>query len=146
MRRESLLGVSAVLVLVGCAAQVPAQRPPEKLYLAIEVTERGKTVASPKLLGFEGHRITAERHTPGTAETDFRLVLRPEEAGAGYRVLLDLETPLGRHQGKLGLLHGEERRLALDAQTELRVMLMRVDSPEFRALLTPRPGGLRGSM
>jgi hypothetical protein len=35
----------------------------------------------------------------------------------------------------VGLLHGEERRVVLEDDTQLKLMLMRVDSPEFRALM-----------
>lgn len=144
--RSSMVVVAAVgALLVGCASNAPTRRA-EPLYLAIEVTENGKTVASPKLLGFEGKSITAERRAPGAATPDYRLILRPEEEGAGYRVLLDLDTPAGHRQTKLGLLHGEERSVLLDQTTQLKLMLMRVDSPEFRALMDARPRGGRGAI
>ncbi len=128
-----------LLVLVGCASQAAVTRSPEALYLAVEVQEHGQTVARPKVVGFEGRDITVEKRAPDAAIADYRLVLQPREEGQGYGVKLDLELPSGRHQGRVGLLHGEERRIRLDADIELKVMLMRVDSPEFRALVQRVP-------
>ncbi len=130
-----------VAVLAGaCASERQATRPTEALYLAVEVSENGRTVAAPKVLGFEGHSITAERRLPGQTAPAYRLVLTPEEAGSGYRVLLDLELPSGKRVGgRVSLLHGEERAVRLDATTTLTVMLMRVDSAEFKALVDAPP-------
>ncbi|MFO0598490.1 MAG: hypothetical protein U0228_24505 [Myxococcaceae bacterium] len=114
-------------------------RAPEALYLAVEVQEHGHTVARPKVIGFEGRNITVERRQPDAPEADYRLVLMPKEDGAGYGVKLDVELPSGRRLGHIGLLHGEERRVKLDNELELKVMLMRVDSPEFRALIGKKP-------
>lgn len=149
MRRRFFLAgslVAAVATLVGCASNVTTVRGAEKLYLAVEVSEGGRRVAAPRLLGFEGHSVTAERRAPGAAEPEYRLILRPEEQGGGYRVLLDLELPSGHRFGRVGLLHGEERTVFLDQQTELKLMLMRVDSPEFRALMQARPLQKSGSI
>ena len=149
MRRSFFLGSSlavALATLVGCASNTTTVRSAEKLYLAVEVSEGGRRVASPKLVGFEGHNVTAERRVPGASEPDYRLILHPEEQGGGYRVLLDLELPSGHRFGKIGLLHGEERTVLLDQKTELKVMLMRVDSPEFRALMQARPLLKRGAI
>ena len=124
--RFFLPSLLALVVMVGCAASVPATRAPEALYLAVEVREHGQTVARPKMLGFEGKNITVERRQPNSDSPEFRLVLLPS----------------GRRLGHVGLLHGEERRVVLDENTELKVMLMRVDSPEFKALVqrTPKLG------
>lgn len=138
-RHRFLFGGFVVLALVGCAAQAPATRAPEKLYLAVEVREHGQTVARPKVVGFEGKNITVERRQPNQTSLEYRLVLVPREEGAGYGVKLDLELPSGRRLGHVGLLHGEERRVVLDEDTELRVMLMRVESPEFKALVQRKP-------
>lgn len=128
--RFFLMSLTVFVVAVGCAAQAPVTRPPEALYLAVEVREHGQTVARPKMLGYEGKNITVERRQPNAADFDFRLVLSPKEEGQGYGVKLDLQLPSGRRLGHVGLLHGEERRVVLDQDTELKVMLMRVDSPE----------------
>lgn len=130
----ALLGLLAGAV-TACASQAPSARPPEKLYFAIKVEQDGRPVGAPRLLGFEGRRLFAEKWTPGAALPDYRLLLQPKEEGGGYGVSLDLELPSGRAQGRLGLLHGEERTIALDARTRLTLLVMRVDSPEFRAMM-----------
>lgn len=140
--RFFLMSLMVLVVAVGCATQAPVTRAPEALYLAVEVREHGQMVARPKVLGFEGKSITVERRQPNATDPEFRLVLLPKEEGQGYGVKLDLQLPSGRRLGHIGLLHGEERRVVLDQNTELKVMLMRVDSPEFKALVqrTPRLG------
>ena len=137
--RFFLMSLTVLLVAVGCAAQAPVTRAPEALYLAVEVREHGQMVARPKMLGFEGKNITVERRSPDSDTPEFRLVLMPKEEGQGYGVKLDLQLPSGRRLGHVGLLHGEERRVVLDQDTELKVMLMRVDSPEFKALVQRSP-------
>ena len=50
--------------------------------------------------------------------------------------------PSGEKSGEISLLHGEERNVPLGPETELKVMMMRVDSDEFRAFIaTPAPAG-----
>jgi hypothetical protein len=67
-------------------------------------------------------------------------VLEPEEQGAGYHLGLKLALPSGERAAELALFHGEERTVPMGPGTELKVMLMRVDSDEFRALVaTPVP-------
>jgi hypothetical protein len=133
------LVVLVMTCALGCAAQGPTLRQPEALYLAVEVQDHGHTVARPKVVGFEGKNITVERRQPDAPTADYRLVLLPREEGDGYGVKLDLQLPSGRRLGHVGLLHGEERRVVLDSDIELKVMLMRVDSPEFKALVARAP-------
>ena len=142
----TVAALGALAALVGCASEVKARRAPEQLYFAIEVHQDGKRIAAPKLLGFEGRNLLAEKRMPGAPNPEYRLLLHPEEKGSGYDVVLQLELPNGRRAGKIGLLHGEERRVLLDSSTELKLMLMRVDSPEFRALMELRPGAGQGAI
>lgn len=121
-----------LFALAGCASQSSATRPPEALYLSVEVREHGQTVASPQVVGFEGRNIAVQH-------PKYRLLLSPKEEGPGYGVKLDLELPSGHRFGRVGLLHGEEREVRLDDGVELKVLLMRVDSPEFRALIERSP-------
>jgi hypothetical protein len=137
--RFFLAGFAVLAVSVGCAAQAPVTRAPEALYLAVEVSEHGHTLARPKVVGYEGRNITVERRAPDAPQADYRLVLMPREEGQGYGVKLDLQLPSGRRLGHIGLLHGEERKIILDSDIELKVMLMRVDSPEFKALIGKSP-------
>ncbi len=125
-----------MLCFLACAAPSTATRAPEALYLSVEVQEHGRTVARPQVVGFEGNEIIVERRAPDAVTADYRLVLSPREAGQGYGVELDLTLPRGRRLGHVGLLHGEERRVPLGGDIELKVLLMRVDSPEFRALIS----------
>lgn len=140
-RRVFLLTLASLVVVAGCASQAQATRAPEALYLSIEVQEHGATVARPKVMGFEGKNITVERRQLNAPLADYKLIVTPKEEGQGYGVKLDLELPSGRRLGHVGLLHGEERRVVLDDDIELKVMLMRVDSPEFKALVqrVPKP-------
>ena len=120
-------------VVTACASSAPSTRDPDKLYFAIRVEQDG----------FEGRRLFAEKWTPGAPLPDYRLLLQPKEEGPGYGISLDLELPSGRSSGRLGLLHGEERTITLDPRTRLTLMVMRVDSPEFRALMRTSP--MKGS-
>jgi hypothetical protein len=140
-------GLSFVLIsVVACATEPVRPPPPDALYLAVEVMQHGKRIGAPKLLGFAGHKVTAERHTPGSSDPDYRLVLSPHEAGSGYRLALELTLPDGAKSGDVQLLHGEERRVPLGNDTELKVLLMRVDSDEFRALMAVPEPKLRGQI
>jgi hypothetical protein len=147
MGKHVFLSGVGLAALVGCASAAPTTRAPEALYLAVEVQQHGQTLATPKVLGYEGHRVVVERRSSPTSTTpDYRLTLTPQEDGQGYRVLLDLDLPSGRRSGRVGLLHGEEQKVSLDADTALKVMLMRVDSPEFRALIERVPAKAKGSI
>lgn len=146
MRARTWAAAAALAAMaIGCAATV-GQRGAEPLYLALEVRENGQAVAAPKLVGFEGHSIRAERRRTPDAVPDYSLAVEPTEAGAGYLVSLDLNLPSGHRSTRIGLLHGEERLVHLDATTELRVMLMRVESPEFRALMELGQRSRRGAI
>ncbi|MCU0695678.1 MAG: hypothetical protein MUC96_03995 [Myxococcaceae bacterium] len=140
------LGVVLAVLATACASATDARRPPEKLYFAIQLEQDGRPVGAPRLLGFEGRRLFAEKWTPGAALPDYRLLLQPDEEGPGYGISLDLELPSGRSRGKLGLLHGEERTISLDARTRLTLLVMRVDSPEFRALMRNAPRASPGTI
>lgn len=136
LRRAFMIGsVGLLAAVVTACASGPSTRDPDKLYFAIRMEQDGKSVGAPRLVGFEGKRLFAEKWTPGAPLPDYRLLLQPKEEGAGYGVWLDLELPSGRSSGRLGLLHGEERTITLDPHTRLTLMVMKVDSPEFRALM-----------
>ncbi len=135
MKRLLWLPVLAVAASLASACAVThATHTNEPLYFAMELKQHGQTVAAPKLVGFEGHKITAERAF-SEGVSPYRLQLKPDQADIGYSILLDVELPSGRSVGQFGLLHGEERKIAIDAETELTLRMMRVDSDEFRALM-----------
>jgi hypothetical protein len=138
---------AVVLAVSGCASERRERAAPsEPLFFAVEVMKGGKRVGAPKLLGRSGKRVTAERRAPGAAEADYRLVLDPHEVGQGWKLGLHLTLPSGESSGELSLLHGEERSVALSPDTELKVMLMRVNSEEFRALMSTSPPADRGQI
>jgi hypothetical protein len=111
---------------------------PQKLYFAVEVLKEGQVVARPKLLGEAGRRLVAERRAPGAQTSDYQLSLMPVFNGDHYRIALDLRLPDREGHSDLALLHGEERRLELGRKPgdlSVRLLVMEVDSPEFRALM-----------
>lgn len=131
-----------VVAAAGCAAPAAQQEPArEPLYFAMELKQNGAEVGRPKLLGFEGRRVTAEKTAEASGAPAYRLVLKPTESGAGYRVVLELTLPGGTQSVELAMLHGEERTVKFAGATELKLLLMRVDSPEFRALMRERRPG-----
>jgi hypothetical protein len=126
----------ALVGLVCLAAPVPARAEP--LYFALEVRREGRLVAQPKLLGETGRTLRAERRRPGAAQPDYRLVLTPTSEGAFFLLKLDLALPELRGHSELSLLHGQERKVQLGSvpgELEVSLLLMKVDSPEFRALM-----------
>ncbi len=131
---------------MGCDAPLPKLPTSQQLYFALELTQDGRKVGSPQLLGFEGRQVIAEKRTPGATHPDYRLVLRPFESGAGYKVVLEVVLPSGKKLGELVVLHGEERSVQLGDATELKLLLMKVDSPEFRALMQLNAWEARGTI
>jgi hypothetical protein len=134
--KKAWLGL--VLVGLACIAAVPMPAQAEPLYFALEVRREGRLVAQPKLLGETGRTVRAERRKPGAREPDYRLVLTPTAEGETFRLELDLMLPELKGHSELALLHGQERRVQLGrypGDLEVSLLLMKVDSPEFRALM-----------
>lgn len=129
------------LVLVGFAAVaglLPREAQAEPLYFALEVRREGRLVAQPKLLGETGRTVRAERRKPGASTPDYRLVLTPKAEGETFRLELDLVLPEIKGHSELALLHGQERKVQLGrwpGDLEVSLLLMKVDSPEFKALM-----------
>jgi hypothetical protein len=140
VNRTSLLrSVIVGLALVGLTTSlVPATAQAEPLYFALEVRRDGRLIAQPKLLGETGRTLRAERRKPGAAQPDYPLVITPIAEGNTYHLSLELTLPELRGHSELALLHGQQRKLQLGkvkGELEVSLMLMRVDSPEFRALM-----------
>ncbi|WP_224242023.1 hypothetical protein [Hyalangium gracile] len=140
MNRTSLLrSVIVGLALVGLTTSlVPATAQAEPLYFALEVRREGRLVAQPKLLGETGRTLRAERRKPGASQPDYQLILTPIVEGNTFHLSLELTLPELRGHSELALLHGQQRKLQLGkvpGELEVSLMLMRVDSPEFRALM-----------
>lgn len=129
------------LVLVGftaVAGLLPREAQAEPLYFALEVRREGRLVAQPKLLGETGRTVRAERRKPGASTPDYRLVLTPKAEGETFRLELDLVLPEIKGHSELALLHGQERKVQLGrwpGDLEVSLLLMKVDSPEFKALM-----------
>lgn len=143
-----LAGALGLVLFAGATAPAPARA--ESLYLALELRRDGEVVARPKLLGETGKKLRAERRRPGAPVADYQLVLHPIASAKDYRIQLELTLPGGVRQSALAIAHGEERQLQLGTspgELELSLLLMRVDSPEFRALMqldAPAPASQRG--
>ncbi|AKJ01031.1 hypothetical protein ATI61_112289 [Archangium gephyra] len=134
--KKAWLGLA--LVGLACISAVPTQAEAEPLYFALEVRREGRLVAQPKLLGETGRTVRAERRKPGASQPDYRLVLTPTAEGETFHLELDLMLPELKGHSELALLHGQERRVQLGrypGDLEVSLLLMKVDSPEFRALM-----------
>lgn len=134
--KKAWLGL--VLVGLACIAAIPRQAQAEPLYFALEVRREGRLVAQPKLLGETGRTLRAERRKPGASTPDYRLVLTPTAEGETFHLELDLVLPEVKGHSELALLHGQESKVQLGrypGDLEVSLLLMRVDSPEFRALM-----------
>ncbi|MDC0713880.1 hypothetical protein POL68_35775 [Stigmatella sp. ncwal1] len=134
-----LRSVFAGLALVALTSfMTPSDAQAEPLYFALEVRREGRLVAQPKLLGETGRTLRAERRQPGALHSDYQLILTPMPEGKSYRLALDLTLPELRGHSELALLHGQQRKLQLGnfpGELEVSLLLMKVDSPEFRALM-----------
>jgi hypothetical protein len=135
--KKAWLGL--VLVGLSCVAGLlPREAKAEPLYFALEVRREGRLVAQPKLLGETGRTLRAERRKPGASTPDYRLVLTPKAEGESFRLELDLVLPEVKGHSELALLHGQERKVQLGrwpGDLEVSLLLMKVDSPEFKALM-----------
>lgn len=144
-RRACLLALLTISTLsfgnVACAAEQAAVRAPEKLYFSLELRSGGKLVGQPKLLGEAGRWVRAEKRPEGSDISDYALRLLPSANGTdAYRVVLDVSVPKAGADGhkELAMLHGEVKTFELGGapgELEVQLMLMKVDSPEFRALM-----------
>ena len=134
MRRQSIV---ALLLLVACASTTPVVAS-EQLYFAIELRREGNVLGTPKLLGETGKTIRAERRKPGASVPDYKLTLVPKIDGDHYEIVLDVAVPEASGHTELEILHGQVRSLELGqkpGQLQVSLLVMRVDSPEFRALM-----------
>jgi len=107
------------------------------LYFAVELKKDGRVVGRPKLLGAEGKRLAVQKKQPGTNDFDYRLVLFPHQNGDKYELTLDVAMPGSSYHYDLQLLHGEVQKVGTPKGVgfELELLVLKVDSPEFRALM-----------
>jgi hypothetical protein len=108
------------------------------LYFAVELRHEGRLVGRPQLLGELGKRLRVERRQPGASEADYALSLLPKAVGKDepFEVNLEVAVPNAQGHRRLSLLHGQEKTLELgDGELEVKLLVMRVDSPEFEAFV-----------
>ncbi len=130
--------ISLILVLMGAGCASTPKVREQALYFSLEVRREGKVVAKPKFLGETGKVARVERRQPGAELPDYELVLMPRPRGDRYEIVIDLSLPELRGHSELALLHGEVRKVELGpkpGQLQLELMMMKVDSPEFRTLM-----------
>lgn len=138
-RRFFLVALGSALAAWVTACLPHPVKDPDQLYFAVEVTEGGSRVAAPKLVGFANHEVSVEKRPSAKADPEYQLLMMTHEDKGAYDLALKLWLPSGWKEGKVKLSHGEEVKLAMGDGVELKVLLMRVDSPEFRLLMGPRP-------
>lgn len=137
----AISAVSCMVLGVACAGILSRPAASEKLFFALQIDDGDRVVARPQLVGEVGKRLTLTLVEPERPDRPrLALELVPEHDGDGYRVQLKLALPDrdGARVGSLALSHGEERRAVLADPVRplsVRVMLMRVASPEFEAWL-----------
>lgn len=161
MRAQSALTSFALCTLMALTPTAAFAEPPvppthtvlpmdgHPLYFAVELKKDGQVVGRPKLLGVEGKRLAVEKKQPGASGFDYRLVLFPHQVGDKYELTLDVAVPGMNYHYDLQLLHGEVQKVGGPQKTgakgvgfEVELLVLKVDSPEFRALmeLTRAPG------
>jgi hypothetical protein len=109
------------------------------LYFRLEIRREGRLVAMPQFLGEAGKVLRAERRPPGAEVPDYRLAISPFQSGERrFQLKLDVAVPGQRGTSQLQIDHGEVRKVELgphQGDLEVKLLLMKVDSPEFRALM-----------
>ena len=109
------------------------------LYFKLEIRREGRLIAMPQFLGEAGKVLRAERRPPGAEVPDYRLVISPFQATERrFRLKLDVAIPGQHGSSQLQIDHGEVRKVELGPRKgdlEVKLLLMKVNSPEFRALM-----------
>ena len=109
------------------------------LYFKLEIRSEGRLIAMPQFLGEAGKVLKAERRPPGATTADYRLIIAPfQQSERRFHLKLDLAVPGQQGSSQVQMDHGEARKLELGPRKgdlEVKLLLMKVDSPEFRALM-----------
>jgi len=140
--RITLIGLLLGLACAAAAAELfPGPRAEEgvPLYFSLEVRQKGHVVARPQLLGASGHDVRAVlRSRDGTPRME--LLLQPSLHGSKVGLDMHLALPDEPGLGKsFSLRHAEEASLKLGPDVDVRVLAMRVQSPEFEAYMRNAP-------
>lgn len=139
-KRLWAVALTGILALAVLCVSVPRAEAEERLFLALEINEGEKVIARPKLLGEVGTPMSMVLAEDGRSNrTRVELQLMPQRQGDTYEVAYRLTLPnrLEDAHGSLSLLHGEEKKLSVSSElpVTMKLMLMRVDSPEFDAYM-----------
>ena len=109
------------------------------LYFKLEIRREGRLIAMPQFLGEAGRVLRAERRPPGATVPDYQLVISPFQQGEHrFQLKLDVAVPGRQGSSQVQMDHGEVRKVELGPRKgdlEVKLLLMKVDSPEFRALM-----------
>ncbi|HEY8212499.1 MAG TPA: hypothetical protein VIG99_33685 [Myxococcaceae bacterium] len=109
------------------------------LYFRLEIRREGRLIAMPQFLGEAGKVLRAERRPPGAGAPDYRLIIAPfQQSEHRFHLKLDVAVPGQQGSSQIQMSHGEARKLELGQRKgdlEVKLLLMKVDSPEFRALM-----------
>lgn len=140
--RVTLVGLLLGFACAAAAAELWHDAREEQdvpLYFAMEVSQSGHVVARPQLVGASGHDVRALlRRRDGTPRLELNLAPTLRGARVGLDLLLDL--PDERGLGKsITLHHGEEAVVPLSRDVQVKVLAMRVKSPEFEAYMANSP-------
>jgi hypothetical protein len=133
--------------LWGREAQAPASEP---LYFSLAVSQGGKPLARPQLVGETGKDLKLLlSQRDGSPRLALRLkpaLARPYD-GSHFGVEVSLELP-GRAvlERSFTVQHGEELHAQMGEGVELTLLAMRVRSPEFEAYLQSAPPRVDGSL
>ncbi len=130
-----------VVLLLAASGVAAAPRPTddERLYFAVELRRDGSKLAAPRLIGLAGHHVHVERRGVGQRAPAYRLLLATKPKPGAYEVTFDVELAGQRYDRTVTLEHGEEAELRWRDGLQATLLLMRVDSAEFRALMRGRP-------
>jgi hypothetical protein len=124
----------------------------EKLFFALEVLDGTQVLARPNLVGVEGKPLKLFLSYPNDEMTPKLVIeLTPSRSGSDYDIGVSLSIPgsLDGAKDHVRLGNGEEREVAWNTAAHpvrMKVLLMRVSSPEFKAYLdlgSRTPGGGR---
>lgn len=142
MKRRNWVVATLITAALGALALGlhPAPAAGEGLFLAVELREGGSMVARPMLVGETNKPVRVVLRPDAARPPKLTMSLLPRRDVGGYRVTVEVDLPgrLSGATGELALAHGEEGGLGwhgASGTVELKLLLMRVDSPEFDAYM-----------
>jgi hypothetical protein len=139
--RVTMVGLLLGVACAAAAAELWPQRTEDgvPLYFSLEVLQRGQVIARPQLVGASGHDLREVlRSRDGTPRME--LLLSPTLRGKKLGVDMQLELPDEHGLGKsIALEHGQQAQVRLSGDVEVKLLAMKVQSPEFEAYMAHAP-------